>query len=148
MSEVRWGLQTGKYVIHNKVRYKYTLSYTNNLLFTVCTRQMDVMFVLDISGSVDVVFNIIVELTRQIVYGLPMDNGETQVALTVFSDNAQLYFNLNDFQVRNYRRRSASRLEHGNMDTSVERYYLFTQNVLACARIRTPTYNGKLSITE
>lgn len=61
---------------------------------------MDVGFVLDVSGSVDVVFEYVVGMAKAVVYGLPVSSGMARVGLVSFSTDATVNFNLNTFQVR------------------------------------------------
>jgi len=63
-----------------------------------CSRQMDVVFLLDFSGSVEVTYDIVMAFTREVVNGLPMQFGRTRVGITSFMDDAQVAFDLNEFQ--------------------------------------------------
>ena len=58
---------------------------------------MDVVFVLDISGSVDTVYNLLINFTKHAVMGLPMHFGRTRVGLISYSDRAKMEFDLNDY---------------------------------------------------
>ena len=68
--------------------------------FLECTTSMDVAFVLDFSGSLDDVVNITIQLTYEIVEGLPFTNNRVRVALVSFSDEATLHFDLNEYTTK------------------------------------------------
>lgn len=59
---------------------------------------MDITFLLDLSGSVDVVYDIIVQFTRLVVEGLPMGSNRARVALVSYSDTSSIQFFLNTYQ--------------------------------------------------
>lgn len=68
------------------------------LLLTGCTKQMDVTFILDLSGSVDTIYDISVSFINEVVYGLPFQMGRAHVALVSFSDSARVEFYLDKYQ--------------------------------------------------
>lgn len=63
-----------------------------------CTKQMDVTFILDLSGSVDTIYDISVSFINEVVYGLPFQMGRVRVALVSFSDSARVEFYLDKYQ--------------------------------------------------
>lgn len=69
-------------------------------MFKGCTVQLDLAFVLDLSGSVDVVYHVITNFTQHVVQGLPFQFQRVQVGVLVFSDAATINFQLDDYTVR------------------------------------------------
>ena len=68
------------------------------VLATGCTKQMDIAFILDLSGSVDTIYDLSVSFISEVVNGLPFQMGRVRVALISFSDNAKVEFYLNKYQ--------------------------------------------------
>jgi collagen type VI alpha len=68
-----------------------------------CPAQLDVTFVLDLSGSLEEVYNIVIQVAKQAIYGLPI--GQTRVAVITFADNPSISFDLATYttpaQIRN-----------------------------------------------
>ena len=58
---------------------------------------MDVTFVLDFSGSLDDVFNIVIAFAKEVVYGLPVRFNRAKVAVVSYADTAVLNFDLNAY---------------------------------------------------
>lgn len=52
-----------------------------------CGHEFDVVMILDISGSVDVEYELVVEFTRTIVQGLDIDNNSSRFGLVTFATN-------------------------------------------------------------
>ena len=65
---------------------------------TACTKQVDLVLVIDSSGSQDENGNRLVNLARKIVYGFDVDNGLVQVGAVFFSNTVNYQFYLNSFQ--------------------------------------------------
>ena len=61
---------------------------------------MDVVFVLDLSGSIDTVYNIIIAFAEYIVQGLPMRFDRTHVGVVAYSDLGTVHFYLDDYQTK------------------------------------------------
>ena len=59
---------------------------------------MDIAFVLDLSGSVDVVYDVSLRFIRRVIYGLPMRFDRARVALVSYSDDARVRFLLNTYE--------------------------------------------------
>lgn len=49
---------------------------------------MDVVFILDLSGSVEDFYDLVLGLTSQALYGLPVDSGMARVGIVSYADNA------------------------------------------------------------
>jgi len=64
-----------------------------------CTRRMDVVIVLDLSGSIEEVkrYGIMVELARLIAAGLPVASGNARVGAVTYDTNARSEFYLSTF---------------------------------------------------
>jgi len=60
-----------------------------------CSAQMDVTFVLDLSGSLEEVYDVVIEFAKQVIYGLPV--GQVRVSAISYADNAKMVFPLNAF---------------------------------------------------
>ena len=54
------------------------------LLLSGCTRQLDVTFILDLSGSVQEQKEMIVNFAKRVVYGLDMGFDRTRIATVAF----------------------------------------------------------------
>ncbi|KAI0210897.1 Collagen alpha-5(VI) chain [Lamellibrachia satsuma] len=54
-----------------------------------CTKQMDVTFILDVSGSADTVYSISVNFINSVIYGLPVSGDGARVAFVSYSDSAK-----------------------------------------------------------
>ena len=65
-----------------------------------CRRGYDVVFLLDFSGSVDTLTNMVIAFTIDIVYGLPFANGFTRVGVASYSDDVNVAFNLNRYSTQ------------------------------------------------
>ena len=55
---------------------------------------MDIAFVLDLSGSMDIVYDIIIAFTKEVMYGLPYTFGRVRAALVSYEDTASESVNL------------------------------------------------------
>jgi len=62
-----------------------------------CPVQMQVVFVLDLSGSIDEVYNIVIAFAKQVIYGIPVGFGNTRVGVVVFADQPAIMFDLNAY---------------------------------------------------
>jgi len=60
-----------------------------------CSAQMDVTFVLDLSGSLEEVYDVVIEFAKKTIYGLPI--GQVRVCMVTYADNAKMVFPLNAF---------------------------------------------------
>ena len=57
------------------------------------------VILLDISGSLDTVYQIIMSFMHQIIYGLEFQQGRNRLALVTFADDADVRFNLAAYNV-------------------------------------------------
>ncbi|ESO10218.1 hypothetical protein HELRODRAFT_190413 [Helobdella robusta] len=65
-----------------------------------CNQRLDVIILLDISGSTEEESLNNIALTKQIIYGLPIDNDNARVAMVAYSDDVSFQMTL-DAQIRN-----------------------------------------------
>ena len=61
---------------------------------------MDVALVLDFSGSLDQVADIVIEFAHQVVQGLPFTQSRARVAVVSYSDEATLHFDFNEYSTK------------------------------------------------
>ena len=64
-----------------------------------CSRQLDVAFILDLSGSVEENNRLIMEFARRVAYGLDFSLDRARVATLAFADQVLRQFYLNTYQV-------------------------------------------------
>lgn len=62
-----------------------------------CPSQMDVSLVLDLSGSLEEVYNIVIAVAKQIIFGLPVTGGAARVSVITYADNATVMIPLNKY---------------------------------------------------
>jgi len=65
-----------------------------------CPRRMDVLFVLDLSGSVDDVYNISMVFIKEVVYGMEFRFDNARASFVTFADDARVRFYLNAYQAQ------------------------------------------------
>ena len=65
-----------------------------------CSRQRDIAFALDLSGSTDSVYAISLALTTEVVKGLPIRFDRARVGLVSYADRATINFYLNTYQTK------------------------------------------------
>jgi len=71
------------------------IQYSGLLCERRCTVQMDIAFVLDLSGSLEEVYDVVIELAKRIIYGLPV--GQVRVSVVTYADNSVIMFPLNAY---------------------------------------------------
>ena len=59
---------------------------------------MDVVFAVDMSGSMEENYENMIDFTKQTIRRLPVNANATRVSITTFSDNATILFDLDDYQ--------------------------------------------------
>ena len=62
-----------------------------------CSRLLDVVFLLDFSGSVDDTYSLVLNFIKHVVHGLEFSFDRTRVALATFSDRTDVKFHLNTY---------------------------------------------------
>lgn len=69
-----------------------------NLRVAGCDSELDLVFVLDLSGSVEEAYGMVLELARRTVSGLNVDRASgTRVAVITYSDQATVKFYLDEY---------------------------------------------------
>ena len=63
-----------------------------------CTKQMDLVFILDLSGSLSNLYDLSIEFMTTVIYGLPMHAGRARIALITYANSAKVEFYLNTYQ--------------------------------------------------
>lgn len=58
---------------------------------------LDVVFLLDFSGSVDDTYYLALSFIRRVIYGLEFSFDRTRVAMATFSDGTEIHFHLNTY---------------------------------------------------
>jgi len=58
---------------------------------------MDVVLILDLSGSVEAEYNLIMDFSRALTLGLSINTGAARVGVVAFSDNVSDVIPLNEF---------------------------------------------------
>ena len=67
--------------------------------FPVCFQRLDVVFVMDDSGSIEEVnFNKMKSFVATIIRDMDIENGNIKVGVLTFSSNARLQFHLNKYR--------------------------------------------------
>lgn len=61
---------------------------------------MDVAFILDFSGSIDVIYGSVLAFAEEVIYGLPIGFDRARVAMLHLSDTADIDFYLDTYQTR------------------------------------------------
>ena len=76
-----------------------TLGYdTNALLFSVCTHEkVDLVFVLDSSGSVGTNFEKVKSFIKKFLKEADIDGGSVRIGINVYSTFDEVAFNLNTY---------------------------------------------------
>jgi len=58
---------------------------------------MDLVFILDLSGSLSSLYDISIEFMTNVIYGLPMRSGRARIALITYANSAKVEFYLNTY---------------------------------------------------
>jgi Mg-chelatase subunit ChlD len=62
-----------------------------------CPMQTDITFVLDLSGSLEEVYNVVIEFAKQTIYGLPVGSNQARVSVITYADSPKVIFDLNAY---------------------------------------------------
>ena len=65
---------------------------------TGCSRTLDVVFILDLSGSVEEHRRLAIAFTEEVIYNLDMSFGRTRIAVITYGDDATMQFDLNTYR--------------------------------------------------
>ena len=72
----------------------------NPVIFAACTAQLDIVFVVDASGSMDFDYSVTQLILKLIVYGLNFDNDNTRVGVVTFQNTPKTEFPLNQYTLK------------------------------------------------
>ena len=61
---------------------------------------MDIAMVLDVSGSVDIVYSVILAIAKRTVTMLNIDTGDVRMGLIKYSDDTDTVFDLDDHKTK------------------------------------------------
>ena len=64
-------------------------------MFTVCQKERDVLFLVDLSDRNDDTYAAIIAFLRETVYGLPFKFGRTRVGILTYNEEVTIAFHLN-----------------------------------------------------
>ena len=70
-----------------------------------CLGSNDVVILLDISGSLDDVYNEVMSFLHHVIYGLEFQQDRNRLSLITFADDAEVRFDLDDYTVSDARSR-------------------------------------------
>jgi collagen type VI alpha len=62
-----------------------------------CPVQMDIVFLLDLSGSLEEVYDVVIQFAKQSMYGLPIGQSQVRASVITYADQASISFDLNTF---------------------------------------------------
>ena len=68
------------------------------IFLAACRRQFDVVFMLDLSGSVQAEYERTIAFTKRVIYGLDMSFDRTRFGVVTFGDTATIQFDLNAYR--------------------------------------------------
>ena len=65
-----------------------------------CRNQMDVTLILDLSGSIEIGYDIIVNMAEELIFGLPTGSDRANVALISYKDTSTLHYKLDTYDTQ------------------------------------------------
>jgi Mg-chelatase subunit ChlD len=87
-----------------------------------CRNHADIFFLLDSSGSIDYQeFQQMKDFTKQLVDNLNVDNGQSNIGMITFSDDAELHFNLDDYNTRTDIKNAIDQVQHKAQSSNTAR---------------------------
>ena len=82
----------------------YNLKHTTvnkvNIFTLGCDKQLDVVLVLDFSGSVHHVYDIILEFAKRLIENFNIDSGDVRIGVVSFSNRANIQFRLDEYKTK------------------------------------------------
>jgi collagen type VI alpha len=97
-----------------------------------CPIQLDIAFVLDLSGSLEEVYDVVIQFAKQAIYGLPI--GMTRVSVVTYAGMPQIMFDLNTYTTPATIRNALAFSKAGGTTNTQEAIKLATQSVFTAAR--------------
>jgi collagen type VI alpha len=99
-----------------------------------CPVQLDVAFVLDLSGSVEEVYEVIIQFAKRSVLGLPVGSTQVRVAVVAYADAANVTFDLAAYSSSLTIRNAMAFSKAGGTTNTQDAIRLTTQDIFTQAR--------------
>jgi len=99
-----------------------------------CPVQMDIVFVLDLSGSVEEVYDVVIQFAKYAIYGLPVGPNQARVGVVTYADMAATSFDLNAYSTPATIRNALAFSKAGGTTNTQEAIRLASDEVFTQAR--------------
>jgi collagen type VI alpha len=99
-----------------------------------CPVQLDITFVLDLSGSVEEVYDVVIQFAKRSILGLPVGSAQARVAVVTYADQANVTFDLTAYTSSLTIRNALAFSKAGGTTNTQEAIRLTTQDVFTLAR--------------
>jgi len=99
-----------------------------------CPVQLDITFVLDLSGSVEEVYDVVIQFAKRSILGLPVGSTQAKVAVITYADMANITFDLNTYTSSLTIRNALAFSKAGGATNTQDAIRLATQDVFTSAR--------------
>lgn len=98
-----------------------------------CPVQLDITFLLDLSGSVEEVYEVVIQFAKRAILGLPVGSSQVRVAVVTFADMANITFDLSAYSSSLTIRNALAFSRAGGATNTQEAIRLTTQEVFTQA---------------
>jgi len=109
-------------------------SYSGTRCERHCPLQMDIVFVLDLSGSVEEVYDVVIQFAKSAIYGLPVGPNQARVGIVTYADLASTNFDLNAYSSSTTIRNALAFSKAGGATNTQEAIRLASDEVFTQAR--------------
>jgi collagen type VI alpha len=99
-----------------------------------CPIQLDIAFVLDLSGSVEEVYDVVIQFAKRAILGLPVGSTQARVAVVTYADMANITFDLSAYTSSLTVRNALAFSKAGGTTNTQDAIRLTTQEVFTPAR--------------
>jgi uncharacterized protein YegL len=99
-----------------------------------CPIQLDITFVLDLSGSVEEVYDVVIQFAKRSILGLPVGSAQARVAVVTYADQANTSFDLSAYTSSLTIRNALAFSKAGGTTNTQEAIRLASQEVFTPAR--------------
>lgn len=114
-----------------------------------CPVQLDIAFVLDLSGSLEEVYDVVIQVAKQSILGLPVGSSQVRVAVVTYADMANITFDLSAYTTSLTIRNALAFSKSGGTTNTQDAVRLTTQEVFTTARgDRTGVKNVMVIVTD
>jgi len=96
--------------------------------------QVDITFVLDLSGSVEEVYDVVIQFAKKAILGLPVGSAQARVAVVTYADKANISFDLSAYSSSLTIRNALAFSKAGGATNTQDAIRLTTQEVFTQAR--------------